>query len=70
MIDMQTYHQMHPKESEEVDDPGLPLDPEAMRSVDIPDDPFALLLPAHVLGYGLQDKKWSMLLKRARKFTY
>ncbi|KAL1626003.1 hypothetical protein SLS56_007061 [Neofusicoccum ribis] len=32
-----------------------------MKSADIPDDPFALLLPAHVLGYGLQDKKWRSL---------
>lgn len=58
MIDLNTYRQMHNDESRlppQKDDLGQ----EAMDYDRPPGGPFALLLPANILGFGFHDKKWS-----------
>lgn len=58
MIDLATYRQMHSNESElppQHDDLGQ----QAMVNDEPPEDPFVLLLPANILGFGFHDKKWS-----------
>ncbi|KAL2170510.1 hypothetical protein VTG60DRAFT_4796 [Thermothelomyces hinnuleus] len=65
MIDMATYKELHAKEqqygaAESRDDLGK----EAIESDTPPQDPFVLLLPPKILGYGLHDKKWRSLLVR------
>lgn len=58
MIDLNTYRQMHNDESRlppQRDDLGQ----DAMEYNNPPEGPFALLLPANILGFGFHDKKWS-----------
>lgn len=52
------YKQLHTREAEppvHVSD----LDQDTLKSDQPPADPFVLLLPATIRGYGLHDKKWS-----------
>jgi hypothetical protein len=58
MVDNATYRQMHPEDSE-IAPPRNALGREAMDSDKPPADPFVLLLPAHIRGYGMHNKKWS-----------
>lgn len=59
MVDNATYRQMH-SENLNSSPQGDDLGQEAMVSDIPPEGPFVLLLPAHIRGYGLHDKKWSM----------
>lgn len=59
MIDMETYRELHGLNQNEEIRPESDLDKESMDQEDLPEDPFRLLLPAKVRGYGLHDKKWS-----------
>ncbi|KAK2810498.1 hypothetical protein FQN50_002987 [Emmonsiellopsis sp. PD_5] len=56
MIDMNTYMQMHGNSENTIerDDFGQ----EAMDKAEPPEGPFLLLLPAEILGFGFNDKKW------------
>jgi hypothetical protein len=61
MIDFNTYRQMHPSKSQqplasnaEMREQGVD-----MGSDDPPSEPFCILLPPTILGYGFHDKKWS-----------
>jgi hypothetical protein len=57
MIDMKTYKTMYDSKSE-----GLKrdmLDERAMDNDDPPEEPFLLLLPTTIKGFGLHNKKWS-----------
>jgi hypothetical protein len=57
MIDMATYKVMHDDE-----EPSAPRDEppaEDMLTETLPAEPFALLLPATIRGYGFHNKKWS-----------
>ena len=58
MVDNAMYRQMHQAEAE-APAQRKDLDREAIESDQPPADPFALLLPATIRGYGLHDKKWS-----------
>ncbi|KAH8807766.1 P-loop containing nucleoside triphosphate hydrolase protein [Xylogone sp. PMI_703] len=61
MIDISTYRQMHLDESQlllQHDDLGLDL----ANVDDPPSDTFLLLLPANIVGFGFNDKKWRTLL--------
>ncbi|KAL5000598.1 P-loop containing nucleoside triphosphate hydrolase protein [Aspergillus recurvatus] len=60
MVDVKTYRAMH-SESGTVSS-GQELDPDAMESKDPPSDPFLLLLPHEIKGFGFNDKKWRTLL--------
>ncbi|KAF2833898.1 P-loop containing nucleoside triphosphate hydrolase protein [Ophiobolus disseminans] len=63
MIDMTTYKLMHGDEGDE--EPPAPrneLPEHEMRAEVYPAEPFILLLPATVRGYGFHNKKWSRLL--------
>lgn len=58
MIDLNTYGQMHPDavQAHSREDEGL-------EKQEIPPaDPFLLLLPNTIRGYGFHDKKWSKYL--------
>jgi SpoVK/Ycf46/Vps4 family AAA+-type ATPase len=73
MVDMATYQTMHPDDSLQRDDPDDPLqrdDPgeHLMDLSDPPEDPFILLLPANICGYGFHDKKWSKFLPQSSNF--
>jgi hypothetical protein len=57
MIDDATYKLMHGAEA--VDEYGEELDEESMRAEEPPADPFVLLLPATIRGFGFHNKKWS-----------
>lgn len=58
MVDSATYRQMHANVSPQRDDLG----PESMELDEPPQDPFILLLPSTIRGFGMGDKKWSMLV--------
>jgi hypothetical protein len=58
MIDMDMYHRMNPDESESQPKEG-DLTPQIMESDEAPEGSFVFLLPAIIVGYCLQDKKWS-----------
>lgn len=61
MIDMEAYKVMHVSE----DDPGMrdELDDNAMQSRHPPAEPFELLLPGSIRGYGFHNKKWGKQLR-------
>jgi hypothetical protein len=61
MIDMEAYKVMHGSE----DDPGMhnELDDTAMQSRHPPAEPFVLLLPVSIRGYGFHNKKWGKKLR-------
>ena len=62
MVDIKTHKELHAKEQGN-DGPGQDdLGKELMDSDTPPEDPFVLLLPPKILGYGLHDKKWRSLL--------
>lgn len=57
MIDMEAYHTLHPDDNKQPrgeDD----LDSVATLSDEPPAEPFSLLLPPKIKGYGLHNKKW------------
>ncbi len=56
MVDAVTYKVMYP--DEEVAPERTELSVEEMRNETIPQEPFALLLPATIRGYGFHNKKW------------
>ncbi|KAK2788361.1 hypothetical protein FQN52_006685 [Onygenales sp. PD_12] len=60
MIDMNTHMQMHGKSKDTIERDDLGQ--EAMDKAEPPEDPFVLLLPAEILGFGFNDKKWRTLL--------
>jgi hypothetical protein len=60
MVDATTYKLMH--EDEEQADDREELDEDSMRTDDLPAEPFVLLLPATIPGYGFHNKKWSKYL--------
>jgi len=54
MIDMNTYRQMHAEtQQKQRDDLGQ----EVMQQKEPPEEPFVLLLPANIQGFGMHDKK-------------
>lgn len=57
MVDMNTYKVMHDST------PSLPgreeLEDIAMHNETPPEDPFSLILPATIKGFGFHNKKWS-----------
>ena len=57
MVDMTTYKLMHGEE--EVDPERTELRHDETQGEEIPTEPFVLLLPATVKGFGLHNKKWS-----------
>lgn len=57
MIDMNTYKVMHG--DEEGSNPRDELPENEMRAETLPAEPFVLLLPATIRGYGFHNKKWS-----------
>ncbi|KAL6407257.1 hypothetical protein AUP68_10086 [Ilyonectria robusta] len=61
MIDMETYRELHGLNQNEEVRPESDLDKGSMDQKDPPEDPFLLLLPAKVRGYGLHDKKWRII---------
>ncbi|KAF9886477.1 hypothetical protein FE257_011384 [Aspergillus nanangensis] len=67
MIDVRTYHQMHTKAKlSPQDDLG-----DAINDPQIPDGPFALLLPPTILGFGFNDKKWrSLAVEHIKKINW
>ncbi|KAM5341918.1 hypothetical protein ACJ41O_014949 [Fusarium nematophilum] len=62
MVDMATYRELHSKERGETAVAQGDLGEEVMNSSEHPDDPFIMLLPARIRGFGLHDKKWRTLL--------
>jgi len=58
MIDTAMYKQLDAGDTERPE-PENDLDQQTMESEKPPADPFILLLPATIRGYGLHDKKWS-----------
>jgi hypothetical protein len=64
MIDFNTYRQMHPSKSQQplASDAEMREQGVDMGSDDLPSEPFCILLPPTILGYGFHDKKWSEYL--------
>jgi hypothetical protein len=64
MVDMATYKLMHGDEHEDQEpaEGRTELGDDEMSCDDVPPEPFALLLPATVRGFGFHNKKWSMQL--------
>ena len=63
MIDHNTYRQLH-FDADEVEPPPPKRDDieqAAMDRDEPPEEPFILLLPETMSGYGFHDKKWSEL---------
>lgn len=62
MVDDVTYKLMHGEgdDEENMEDREL-LDEGRMSTEEPPEDPFVLLLPATIRGYGFHNKKWSTL---------
>lgn len=61
MIDTQTYKVMHEDEEDDNVSRRDELRAHEMRAERPPADPFVLLLPATLRGYGFHNKKWSKL---------
>jgi len=59
MVDMATYKLMH--EDEALLTSRAELSDSDMNAEQVPPEPFALLLPATIRGYGFHNKKWSKL---------
>jgi len=59
MIDMNIYNKMHPKKQDQ-DFTRVELRDDEMLSHTLPAEPFALLLPEKVIGYGFHNKSWCM----------
>jgi hypothetical protein len=59
MVDTTIYRLMHGDENEEPTTDRMDLDEEAMGADSVPAEPFVLLLPATIRGYGFHNKKWS-----------
>jgi hypothetical protein len=62
MVDDTTYKLMHGDGDDEPDEDREELDEDSMRADDLPAEPFVLLLPATIRGYGFHNKKWSKSL--------
>lgn len=58
MVDDATFRRLHGGGTDSLAQGG-DLSEEAMNSESPPDDPFLLLLPANIRGYGMHDKQWS-----------
>lgn len=58
MVDTEAYKLMH--EDEEPLQDRTELEEALMHGSELPEEPFALVLPATVRGYGFHNKKWSM----------
>jgi hypothetical protein len=59
MVDDITYKLMHGDDDDEASEGREELDEDSMRCDDLPEEPFVLLLPATIRGYGFHNKKWS-----------
>jgi SpoVK/Ycf46/Vps4 family AAA+-type ATPase len=68
MVDTNTYKLLHPTNADH--EAHQELDPAAMDNDDPPADPFPLLLPAKIRGYGFHDKKWSEWFIAAKTYVY
>jgi hypothetical protein len=67
MVDDATYRELHSSDrdpSADEDDLGQ----EVMDSNNPPEDPFLLLLPETIRGFGMHDKKWSTCKISRREF--
>lgn len=57
MVDFTICSELHPTEtyatSQDED-----IETEIIKRDKLPEDPFLLLLPAGIIGYGVHDKKW------------
>ncbi|GAB1312745.1 hypothetical protein MFIFM68171_02955 [Madurella fahalii] len=62
MIDTMTYKDLHSKDNTEMAKSRDDLGEERMNSDTPPEDPFVLLLPPKIFGFGIHDKKWRKLL--------
>jgi SpoVK/Ycf46/Vps4 family AAA+-type ATPase len=62
MVDDKTYKLMHGDDDDEEVEDCEELDEDSMRADDPPTEPFLLLLPATIRGYGFHNKKWSKFL--------
>ena len=56
MVDTTTFKVMHEADEAPVQDD---LGEELMESDEAPAEPFLLLLPSNIRGYGFHNKKWS-----------
>jgi hypothetical protein len=63
MVDDTTYQLMHGYDEDDPAKDRERLDEESMRADDLPAEPFVLLLPATIRGYGIHNKKWSKSLQ-------
>jgi hypothetical protein len=65
MVDMEAYRLMHGRD----DDPPRQseLTEDVLGNDEIPEGPFALLLPATINGYGFHNKKWSRQIEILRR---
>ncbi|KAH7094543.1 AAA family ATPase [Paraphoma chrysanthemicola] len=60
MVDAETYKLMHSEEEPPSD--RIELEDSIMNAEDPPPEPFSLLLPSRLRGYGFHNKKWNWLL--------
>ncbi|KAI0430410.1 P-loop containing nucleoside triphosphate hydrolase protein [Xylaria sp. FL1042] len=67
MIDMSTYKELHLKDKNQTIDTYDDLGEETMNLQEPLEDPFLLLLPPKILGFGLHDKKWKSLFVKHLK---
>ncbi|EJT69371.1 hypothetical protein GGTG_12990 [Gaeumannomyces tritici R3-111a-1] len=62
MIDLVTYQDLHSNQQDQLVDRRDDLGKDMVGFSQPPKDPFVLLLPSKILGFGLHDKKWRTLL--------
>ncbi|KAI1739152.1 AAA family ATPase [Xylaria scruposa] len=61
VVDISTYKELHDKDKDQAVKARDDLGEKAMNCQEPPEDPFLLLLPPKILGFGLHDKKWKNL---------
>lgn len=61
MVDIATYRKMHPTAAVFLRRLRDELGPEKMAQDEPPGGEFLLLLPAHVYGFNMQEKKWGII---------
>jgi hypothetical protein len=64
MVDMNTYKLMHEEKDDDEEEAKAPAPREELSDAEMyadapPAEPFALLLPPSIRGYGFHNKKWS-----------
>ncbi|KAG9697758.1 P-loop containing nucleoside triphosphate hydrolase protein, partial [Aureobasidium melanogenum] len=74
MVDMSTYHTLHPSTADAPQDmasPGEALEHTTMQAKEPPGDDFLFTLPARVPGFGFHNKRWvDLSLRKVKEVSW